>query len=118
MFKFKSAVAPPERCRAGIQDIYIKAPRFIDHHLAEGRTIEEVKEAKSTIKKMISHCVDSNNKRKVVVDLQHTDHIAKSCIQILAKLVCDVSNFMISHPKEELHKKLLDNGFPEANILL
>ena len=100
------------------RDIYIKAPRFIDHHVADGRTMEEVNESKSAIKKIISHCIDNDNKKKIVVDLEHTNHIAKPCIQVLAQLVRDVSNFLMYHPNSEVHKKLVENGFPEANIML
>lgn len=108
------------KCRTATRnkEIYIKAPRFIDHHIAQGRTLEEVNEAKSTMKEIINHCIDENSRRKVVVDLEHTDHIAKSCIQVICGLIRDASNFIMYHPNQDVHKKLVDNGFPQANIML
>jgi anti-anti-sigma regulatory factor len=99
-----------------VEDIYIKAPRIIDHHLADGRIADEIKEAKSILKEIISYCVNKAEGMKIVLDLEHTKHIGKSCIKILTNFAQFDSNFIICHPFEEIRTKLINNGFPEANI--
>jgi len=100
------------------KDIYIKAPRFIDHHMTEERTPEELEHSKSTIKEIIGNCIDTENNSKVIVDLKETSHIGKSSIEIIAKLILNTSRIIFYRPKEELHQKLLQHGFPQGNIML
>lgn len=101
-----------------IEDIYIKAPRIIDHHPADGRTAEEIKEAKLLLKEIIGSCVNKAEGIKIVVDLEYTEHIGKDCIKVLTNFAQSDPNFTMHHPAELIHKKLIDNGFPETNIVI
>lgn len=94
----------------------LKIPRFLDHHLAEDRSENEVKQAKDSIKEIIGCCINKDNGRKIVVDLENTRHIAKSCIKILAGFARDDPDFIMYHPNRVLYNRLLDNGFPKTNI--
>lgn len=98
------------------QGFYLKAPRFIDHHLAQGRSEHEVKQAKSIIKQIISFCVDRNKRKKQVIDLASTQHIEKAFIRILASFAHDDPNFIMFYPDQTLYQRLVDNGFPKSNI--
>lgn len=98
------------------EDIYLKAPRFIDHHPAKGRSKEEITRSKVIIKKIINQCVNNHNGRKSVLDLEATEHIEKSFIKILAGFAAENDNFILYRPKQTLCQKLIDNGFPKANI--
>lgn len=103
---------------ATINDFYLKAPRFIDHHLTENRSADEIKQAKCIIKKIISYCIIKDNGKKIVVDLEDTEHIEKSFIRILAGFAQDDPNLIMYHPTQALYQRLVDNGFPKTNILL
>jgi len=104
----------PETAR----DIYLKAPRFIDHHPAEDRTEEEVDRSKIIIKKIVNYCVNNHqpNGHKSVIDLEATEHIAQSFIKILADFAKENPNFILYRPKKPLQHKLLEHGFPKENI--
>lgn len=98
------------------KDVYLKAPRFIDHHPAEGRTDEEITRSKIIIKKIITHCVNNHNGRKNILDLEATEHIEKSFIKILADFAKENPNFILYRPKKPLQHKLVEHGFPKDNI--
>jgi anti-anti-sigma regulatory factor len=100
------------------KDIYIKAPRFIDHHITDQRTPEELANSRSTIKEIIKSCIETEKKGNVIVDLGETHHIGKSCIEILANLIKDTSRVIFYRPKEEIYNKLIRHGFPQGNIML
>ncbi len=102
----------PETAR----DIYLKAPRFIDHHPAEGRSNEEVLRSKIIIKKIINYGVNNHNGRKSIIDLEVTEHIEKSFIKILAGFAVENTNFILYRPKKPLQHKLVEHGFPKDNI--
>lgn len=98
------------------QGFYLKAPRFIDHHLAQGRSEYEVTQSKGIIKQIISFCVDRNKRKKQVIDLESTQHIEKAFIRLLAGFAQDDPNFIMARPGQRLYQRLLDNGFPRTNI--
>ncbi|MBI4833490.1 MAG: hypothetical protein HY811_01545 [Planctomycetes bacterium] len=114
-----------------INDLQLKAPRFIDYHPATSRSGEEVRIAKNFIKEFIRYCVETAGKpvgdsyglyndtqrNVIIVDLSGTEHIAKACIKIFADFARSEPGFIVmARPKQSVRKELLENGFPEANI--
>ncbi|MBI4835202.1 MAG: hypothetical protein HY811_10380 [Planctomycetes bacterium] len=97
-------------------DIYLKAPRFIDHHPADGRHEAEVSQARGIIKTVINHCVNRYNGEKIVLDLRDTEHIGKPCMRIFGVFAQSDERFILYHPNRTLWQRLVENGFPQTNI--
>ena len=99
------------------RNISLKAPRFIDPYSGGDHSREETAGVKGFIKKIIGCWLDNPKGIKIVVDLEETQDIEKSCLKFFAYMAQSDPDLIMREPNPALRQKILESGFPETNIL-
>jgi len=107
-------------CKQG--DVYLEAPRVLDHHALPGQSPEEEQRIKKQLEETVRACLKgcelpADEKGRTVLGIGYTEHISRACINLFNTLAPGDSLFLYN-PWKDVHEKLIAQKFPEKAILL